>query len=183
MAMPKHTNLFISTTAALLLGACTQGTGLYANTMSMDTQAKPAGQQAAGEPASPAQSFNRFPDIPIPTGANMDMTRTIVFGGGEGWYGQLGLDTGHGPNAMFDFYKQELPTFAWNEITSVRAPVSVLTYERQSRIISIQLETGTISGTKVTLTISPRAGASTVGSQTLPRNMPRPMMNTAPPLN
>jgi len=164
MAMPKYSNFFITATTALFLGACAQGTGLYPNSTTMNAQSQPAGQASgqagAQATATPQKSFNRFPDIPVPSGANMDMARTIVFGGGEGWYGQLGLDTGHGQNEMFDFYKQELPSFAWTEITSVRAPVSVLTYERQGRVISIQLEKGTLGGTKVTLTISPRGGAA-----------------------
>jgi len=174
MAMPKYTTLFITATTALLLGACTQGTGIVPTSSAMEGQSQASGGGAALGQANAQgattlkKSFNRFPDIPVPSGANMDMGRTIVFGGGEGWYGQLGLDTGHGPNAMFDFYKQELPSFAWTEITSVRAPVSVLTYERQNRVISIQLEKGTLSGTKVTLTISPRA-AATPPMNTLPR--------------
>ena len=164
MAMPKHTNLFTTASLALFLGACAQGTSLYpTSTTVLDAQTQPTsqntGQATAGQSSVPPKSFNRFPDIPVPSGANMDMGRTIVFGSGESWYGQLGLATNHDSNSMFDFYKQELPNFAWVEITSVRAPVSVLTYERQGRVISIQLEKATLSGTKVTLTISPRGGA------------------------
>jgi len=178
MAMPKHTNLFLAVTTTLFLGACAQGTGLYPNTTTLTPQSQTSSQgtgqgtgQADGTNSTPEKSFNRFPDIPVPSGANMDMTRTIVFGSGEGWYGQLGLDTGHGPNSMFDFYKQELPSFSWIEITSVRAPVSVLTYERQGRICSIQLEKGTLGGTKVTLTISPRAAAAGTPAMNAPTTM------------
>ncbi|PHS74682.1 MAG: hypothetical protein COB59_11970 [Rhodospirillaceae bacterium] len=175
MAMPKHTNLLTTATLALFLGACAQGTSLYpSSSTSMDPQtqasAQNAGQGATGQSSMPPKAFNRFPDIPVPSGANMDMTRTIVFGSGESWYGQLGLATGHDANSMFDFYKQELPNFAWIEITSVRAPTSVLTYERQGRVISIQLEPATLSGTKVTLTISPRGGATAA-----PAMAPAPM--------
>ena len=169
MAMPKHTNLFITAAAALALGACAQGVGFAPNTTTMDAQSQSGtantGQtdaQAAGAPPAPQKAFNRFPDIPVPSDANMDVKRTIIFGGGESWFGQLGLDTRHGPDAMFDFYKQELSGFGWQEVTSVRAPVSVLTYERQSRVLSIQVEKGTLGGTKITLTVSPRGGAAPV---------------------
>lgn len=142
---------------ALSIGACTNTTGLNPN-------AAPAsgGTDANGAPAAPAQSFNRFPDIPVPTSAAMDNKRTLVFGSGETWYGQLGLDSTHSANSMFDFYKQELGGFGWEEVTSVRAPVSVLTYERKGRILSIQIEGGQLRGSKVTLTISPRGGAAPV---------------------
>ena len=166
MALPKFTNLFTVAATSLLLGACAQGAVLGSNTTTMDTQGQPTtqagpnGQGAGTGPAAPEKAFNRFPDIPVPSGAVMDVKRTIVFGGGEGWFGQLGLDTRHDRDAMFDFYKQELPAFGWQEITSVRALVSVLTYERQGRVLSIQLEKATLSGAKVTLTVSPRGGAA-----------------------
>lgn len=163
MAQRKFANLMALASAAAILGACAQGSGIAPNTTTMDAQAQPQGAvqgaAAGGAPAAPAKAFNRFPDIPVPTGAEMDVKRSIVFGGGEGWYGQLGLDTQHGTDAMFDFYKQELPGFGWLEITSVRAQVSVLTYERQGRVLSIQLEKASLGGgAKATLTVSPRDG-------------------------
>ncbi|MFC1673971.1 hypothetical protein ACFL12_07495 [Pseudomonadota bacterium] len=173
MAKSNHPNLLFTSAIMLTLGACSanQGFGPSTTTMDAQTQATPAAgapgaqgnvAQLPGQPAAPAKAFNRFPDIPVPTGAVMDVKRTIVFGGGESWYGQLGLDANHDTGSMFDFYKQELPAFNWQEVTSVRAPVSVLTYERQGRILSIQLEQATLSGTKVTLTVSPRGGNAPV---------------------
>ncbi|OEJ68649.1 hypothetical protein [Magnetovibrio blakemorei] len=149
--------------ASLSLGACAQGTGLAPSTSTMDAQSQAQGQNKDGTPAAdatPLKAFNRFPDIPVPTKASMDMRRTLVFGSGDTWYGQLGQDTGHSSDAMFDFYKQELPGFGWLEVTSVRAPVSVLTYERQKRILSIQIEPASLVGSKVTLTVSPRVGGT-----------------------
>ena len=178
MALPKFANLLTITATTLVLGACAQGSILGSNTaMDPQTQTGGAGQSGAGT-AMPEKAFNRFPDIPVPSGAQMDVKRTVVFGGGEGWFGQLGLDTNHDSDAMFDFYKQELPGFSWLEITSVRAMVSVLTYERQGRVLSIQLEKGTINGTKVTLTVSPRSGGGGV-----PQMNSAPVMNSTPTMN
>lgn len=166
MAKLKHANLAILGVTALALGACAPVTGLSPSTSTMDAQSQ--GQSGAtngttGAPAAPEKAFNRFPDIPVPTKADMDNKRTLVFGSGETWYGQLGLDTGHNTDSMFDFYKQELPGFNWLEVTSVRAPVSVLTYERQGRVLSIQIEKASLGGgAKVTLTVSPRGGAAPV---------------------
>ena len=157
MALPKFANLSTLAATALMIGACSQNAVLGSNT-AMDAQTQSAGQSGA----MPEKAFNRFPDIPVPSGAKMDVNRTIVFGGGEGWFGQLGIDTKHDSDTMFDFYKQELPSFGWQEITSVRAMMSVLTYERQGRVLSIQLEKATISGAKVTLTVSPRGGGAPV---------------------
>ncbi len=144
------------TAAALLvvgaLGACSGGSVLSSN--ASEPQIGPDGQ-----PAAPEKSFNRFPDIPVPTNAKMDTKRTLVFGSNESWYGQLGLNAKHDSDTIFDFYKQELPGFGWEEITSVRAPVSVLTYMRGERIASIQIEKANITGSSVTFTVSPRGGA------------------------
>jgi len=163
MAKVKHANLMISVSvaaaAALGLGACAQGTGLAPSAPTMNAQTQAPGGSTDTPPA-PQKAFNRFPDIPVPTKAEMDTTRTLVFGSGESWYGQLGLDTSHSANTMFDFYKQELAGFGWQEITSVRAQLSVLTYERQGRILSIQIQQGSLSGAYVTLTVSPRGGAA-----------------------
>jgi len=158
----KFANHFTIAATALILTACAPGSGLTPSTTSMDAQAQSTAQngQNAGQPPLPEKAFNRFPDIPVPSNAQMDVKRTIVFGGGESWFGQLGLDTNHDTDSMFDFYKQELPGFGWQEITSVRAMVSVLTYERQGRVLSIQMEKATLSGAKVTLTVSPRGGAA-----------------------
>jgi len=161
MAKVKHANLMISMAAAMGLGACAQGTGLAPSASTMDAQTQSQSGNVDTPPA-PQKAFNRFPDIPIPTKAEMDTTRTLVFGSGETWYGQLGLDTGHNANTMFDFYKQELTGFGWQEITSVRAQLSVLTYERQGRILSIQIQKGSLGGAVVTLTVSPRGGAAPV---------------------
>ncbi|MDH5189373.1 MAG: hypothetical protein OEW37_10515 [Rhodospirillaceae bacterium] len=137
---------------SLSLGACTQGSMLSSNSASPQTG--PDGQVSA-----PEKSFNRFPDIPIPTGAEMDTKRTLVFGSGEDWYGQLTLNAKHDGDSIFDFYKQELSGFGWEEITSVRADVSSLTYMRAERVATIQIAKNTIRGSIITITISPRGGA------------------------
>jgi len=159
MAKQKSKNLALAGLIAFSMSACAQGTGLTPTSIGTES---PSGA-TPGTAAEPEKAFNRFPDIPVPTKASMDTSRTLVFGSGETWYGQLGLDTTHNTNAMFDFYKQELPGFSWQEVTSVRAPVSVLTYERQGRILSIQIEKAALGvGAKVTLTVSPRGGAAPV---------------------
>jgi len=162
MTKLNYANLIVIGVAAASLSACAQGTGLSPSSSSVDSQAQTQ-NGPAGAPATPEKSFNRFPDIPVPTKAQMDTDRTLVFGSGETWYGQVSMDTGHNPGAMFDFYKQELAGFGWQEVTSVRAPVSVLTYERQGRVLSIQIEKTSLTGSaKVTLTVSPRGGAAPV---------------------
>lgn len=99
-----------------------------------------------------------FPDLPIPQGAKMNVDRTLVVGT-EDWFGQLVLEASGNTFQMFDFYRNGLPKFGWAEITSVRAPVSVLTYERENRILQMQIKGGSLSGSIITITVSPRGTA------------------------
>ena len=48
--------------------------------------------------------------------------------------------------------------FGWQEVTSVRAIISVLTYERGPRVATIQILSNKIKGTVVTVTMSPKDG-------------------------
>ncbi len=105
-------------------------------------------------------SFNRFPDFPFPDTANIDMENTLIFGSGEEWFGRLAIDASYHTNEMFDYFKQEMPSFGWREITSVRGIASSLTYSRQNRIATIQIQGNTLQGSAISITISPE-GAPT----------------------
>lgn len=109
-----------------------------------------------GKPGAPAQAFARFPDLPVPTGAKINLDQTVVFGGGEDWFGRITLSVSHSADKMFDFYKSELPAFNWQEITSVRSATSVLTYQRGARIATIQIGGRTIQGAEILVTVSPK---------------------------
>lgn len=118
-----------------------------------------ANLQGASSPgangATSAASDGIFPDLPIPNGAKMIVDRTLVVGT-QNWFGQLALDASQGPVAMFDFYRTNLPQYGWQEITSVRAPVSVLTYDREDRILQMQIKSTALRGSEILITVSPR---------------------------
>lgn len=105
-----------------------------------------------------AANASIFPDIPIPDGANMIVDKTLVVGT-DNWFGQLALSTSQSPVAMFDFYRNRLPQFGWNQITAVRAPTSVLTYDREDRIMQMQIASTTLRGSEILITVSPRGVA------------------------
>lgn len=101
-------------------------------------------------------SFTRFPDLPMPVKAELEMDKTLIFGTNDAWIGRMVITSSHGSNDMFDFYKQEMPGFGWQEITSVRSETSVMTYTRSERVATIQINSGTLSGARVIITVSPR---------------------------
>lgn len=136
--------LMLVLAAGVALAACSQNVGIEA----------PAEGTAGGTETQAA--FTRFPDMPLPTKGDFDMDRTMVFGGGDTWFGRLVINTSYGTNEMFDFYQKHLPGYGWQGVTSLRSAISVLTYTRQDRVATIQIQERTIRGSEVTVTVSPR---------------------------
>ncbi len=144
----------VSIVGVLLLSACAQTATL-------------TGTNSASTPTTGDQpSATVFPDIPIPAGAKMVVDKTLVVGA-DPWFGQLALEASQASPQVFDFYRSRLPEYGWQEITSVRAPVSVLTYDRDDRILQMQIKGSTLAGSEVTITVSPRG---------------RPMPSATPPV-
>ncbi len=147
--------LAFSLASALITSGCSETAQLQGGGLNSST---------AGTNGSTANA-SIFPDIPIPDGANMIVDKTLVVGT-DNWFGQLALSTSQSPVAMFDFYRTRLPQFGWNEITAVRAPTSVLTYDREDRIMQMQIASTTLRGSEILITVSPRGtpkGTSTSG--------------------
>ena len=158
--MKKGSNWRLAASAAavcLALAGCTQTASLQSS------------GTLGGAKKGAATTTSVFPDIPIPTGAEMNVDKTLVVGT-ENWFGQLALNAPQGPFAMFDFFRNRLPQYGWREITSVRAPVSVLTYDRDNRILQMQIKGTTLRGSEITITVSPRGNNS---GTTTPRGTSR----------
>ncbi|MBT6096306.1 MAG: hypothetical protein HOH04_15580 [Rhodospirillaceae bacterium] len=111
--------------------------------------------QSAASTGAKVSAYSQFPDIPVPSGTKINMEKTLVFGN-KPWYGQLALEASANANQMFDFYRENLSQYGWQEVTSVRAPTSILTYATDDRVLAIAIQGGTISGSNVTVTVSPR---------------------------
>ena len=146
----------------LILPALAAFLGLAACSHSMN----PSSNAEPG--TAPAPSFSQFSDIPIPDGARMDADKTLLLGQGENWVGRLVFFVFHA-NApdMFDFYKAQMPGYKWQELSSVRADVSVMTWQRADRIATVQIEETTF-GCDVTITMGPVNGRTPVGSDQPP---------------
>lgn len=104
-----------------------------------------------GEP-----SFTQFKDIPIPASTSLNKDRSLITGAQDSWIGRLVFTSFDNTTEMFDFYKNNASGFGWEEITSVRSKVSVLTYSRGERVMTIQIADRWLWGSEVELTVSPR---------------------------
>ena len=130
--------------AALGIGACDKTARLTEST-------RPSQSGVIGQP-----NFAQFNDVPVPAGADMDLERSLVLGEQDAWIGRLVLAVGTNPGKTFDFYFGEMPRFGWFPVTTVRAETSVLTFARGSRIATIQVWGRTLSGSTVSMTVSPK---------------------------
>jgi hypothetical protein len=112
-----------------LTGACTRNGVPLLSTGVSGVEGLPAEQL----------SFAKFKDIPIPDGSFMDMKNTVIFGSDEEWFGRLSLVPKLSHAETFDFFRFEMPNLNWKEITNVRATSSVLSYEKDDRVVTIQI--------------------------------------------
>jgi len=108
-----------------------------------------------GLPAEEA-SFAKFNDLPMPGNSKMNLEKSLVFGGESDWFGRLNLIVGMNGAEVFDFYRFEMPNFGWKEITSIRSDISLITYQRGSRIANIRIDSTIRRQAEVWITVSPK---------------------------
>ena len=148
-----NVRILTSVFAAFLLTACTFDQGIALSPSEPDTDKD-------GLPQVTQATFAQFQDIPIPGNAKMNMDRTLILGEKEAWIGRLVIDSRTPQVKLFDFFKHRMSQFGWQEITSVRSATSVLSYSKDNRIMTIQIQSHRFVGTQVDITMSPK-GAST----------------------
>ena len=147
-AMPSSINWLISLCAIALL--------LVLSSCAPRAAVAPSGSTGAGKAAKGQSRQALCADIPCPRSRKINHDKTVVVGS-QVWFGQLTYDTSYSTAAMFDFYGRELPNYGWRKITSVRAPqTSFMTYDRENRVMTIAIRENQISGSEITITVSPR---------------------------
>lgn len=134
--------------------------GLAACDRTTPIMSSSSAKQAGGQSPQASSAFTQFPDIPIPSGADVNVDKTLIFGS-KPWFGQLSLSASAKADVLFDFYRNNLPQYQWRELTSVRAPTSILTYESDDRILAIAIQGATLRNSQITLTVSPKGNSST----------------------
>jgi len=155
--MTARPRAFLS--ALLILSAL--GIGACDKTARLTESTRPSQSGIIGEP-----NFTQFNDIPVPAGADMDLERSLVLGEQDTWIGRLVMTVSANPGKTFDFYFGEMPRFGWSPVTTIRAETSVLTYVRADRIATIQVQGRTITGSIVSMTISPKGQLLGAGNTT-----------------
>lgn len=133
---------------------------------------QPVVAPAAGGPTSVAPSNAlSVSDVPVPGGAKLDTETSLIMGGQDHWIGRLVISTGLTPTEAFNFYQGKMPSFGWTAITAVQSKISTLTFMRADRVATVQIEPSTLSGSTVSVLVSPRQSGQEV--PTAPPQPPR----------
>jgi hypothetical protein len=148
-------NILVILLATFIVNACTKNlTESFGQNITMSPSEPSTNADGIAQMVQPA--FAQFQDIPIPKGATMNMDRTLILGEKESWIGRLVIDSQSSKSQLFDFFKYRTNQFGWQEITSVRAAISVLSYSKENRIMTITFQSQTLIGTRVNITMSPK---------------------------
>lgn len=124
----------------------------------MAGSSQPSNAPVATQETGSNAGFARFIDIPMPGKNSIDLDKTLVFGTERDWVGRVSLSSSMGVSEIYDFYKREMPRFGWSELTSVRSSTSVLSYQMDNRIATIQVTGQRFGGATVDFWMNPRAG-------------------------
>ncbi len=128
---------------AATLGAC-------AATGSKEGEAKATAATPAYQPVS---------DVPIPSGTAIKPERSLILGSGDTWLGRMVLDLKLNSTQAFTFYQEQMGAYGWQEVTAVQGKNSILTYLRGERAATVEIAPGAVSGSTVSVTVSPRKQA------------------------
>jgi hypothetical protein len=137
--------------------------GLTACTTSPMTPSSRADGSDAAAASGGSSGFAQFSDLPVPAKATMDVDHSLLLGHGDAWVGRLVYTSWNSPGSLYDFYRNEMPGFSWQEITSVRATISVQTWQRGDRVVTIQIKENTL-GCEVTMTMAPAVTPGATGA-------------------
>jgi hypothetical protein len=100
--------------------------------------------------------LNQFSDVAFPPETYLDLTKSVVVGSDENWFGQIYFNSGLDANAVFNYFKEHMPDTGWFLIMEQQGNQIFLVYEKDLRtaIISISRKR---SGAETILAVAPRA--------------------------
>lgn len=137
---------FIKTTltalaASFLLGACATGDS-------------PTGTQ---EEINQIQS-QLLGDMPLPTGAKIMGSDSLIIGRGDGWVGRVNISALQGATDVYAFFQSEYPKAGWTTVTATKAKTSFLVFTKGDRTCAVEINEGSLTGPKsiITITSSPK---------------------------
>ena len=138
--------------SVIFIASCAQLESITGSRGSSVTSADVSADQA------PTQEdvLNQFSDVAFPPETYLDLTKSVVVGSDENWFGQIYFNSGLDANSVFNYFKEHMPDTGWFLIMEQQGNQIFLVYEKDLRtaIISISRKR---SGAETILAVAPRA--------------------------
>ncbi len=94
-------------------------------------------------------------DVPLPPGASIKQQDTLVMGAGNTWMGRIGLTVSGDPQAVFSYFRDNLPAAGWTLTSSSFSKLSLLTFTKGERVATVQMQAASFAGNEVLITVAP----------------------------
>ena len=135
--------------SSLALAACSSMPGSSSSSSSSSS--------TSSAKAAP-NSYQPVSDVPIPGGTKINTDKSVILGQGDKWFGRMVLVTDRPSTQAYTYYQEQMPTFGWEPVTAVQGKTSIMTFTRGDRGATLEITPGTLSGSEVAITVSPRQG-------------------------
>jgi hypothetical protein len=136
--------------SSLALAACSSMPGSSSSSSSSSTSSS----------AKASSAYQPVSDVPIPAGTKINTDKSVILGQGDKWFGRMVLVTDRPSTQAYTYYQEQMPTFGWEQVTAVQGKTSILTFTRGERAATLEINPGTLSGSEVAITVSPRQTGS-----------------------
>ena len=118
-----------------------------------------SGDSPTGTPAEVQEIQTQLlGDMPLPQGAKIAGSESIIIGGGNEWVGRAVVNALQGATDVYAFFQSEYPKNGWTTVTAVKAKTSILVFTKGDRTATVEILDGSIGGPKsvIVITSSPK---------------------------
>ena len=97
-------------------------------------------------------------DMPLPAGARIIGTDSLIIGRGDNWVGRVVLNGLQSPTDIYAFFQAEYPKAGWTTVTAVKSKTSILVFTKGERTSTVEINEGSLAGPKsiIIITASPK---------------------------
>jgi hypothetical protein len=118
-----------------------------------------SGDSPAGTPDEVNQiQAQLLGDMPLPAGARIIGTDSLIIGRGDNWVGRVVLNGLQSPTDIYAFFQAEYPKAGWTTVTAVKSKTSILVFTKGDRTSAVEINEGSLTGPKsiIIITASPK---------------------------
>ena len=118
-----------------------------------------SGDSPSGTPAEVQEIQTQLlGDMPLPQGAKIAGSDSIIIGGGNQWVGRAVVNALQGATDVYAFFQSEYPKSGWTTVSAVKAKSSILVFTKGDRTATIEIVDGSLGGPKsiIVITSSPK---------------------------